>query len=98
MFLVFIIFLAVLAVWVVLTMTGWKALRWSKSTDDKQRKKSFIVGIVSLVFAVFLLRFHIQFSFHDLHLSLSWLFILPTVLSAWAVVNCIKKKLYPQNS
>ena len=80
-------FVAIIAVtWVLLTMSGWLSLRWSRTNPERRRGLRLALAILPLLVGLWLFRFHLRWTMNSFTMNLSWPFVIPMVLGAAAIV------------
>jgi energy-coupling factor transporter transmembrane protein EcfT len=92
MFLVFCFVAAILVAWVLLMVSGWLSLRWSRRIPERRSALRLVLAVVPVLVGLFLFRFHLRWTMNNVTVNLSWPFVIPISIGVFAIVVAVRRR------
>jgi hypothetical protein len=92
MLLVLCVVVAIIAVWILLVVSSCLSIRWTRRTPDRRPALRLVMALVPALLGLLLANFHLYCQFNDLHVNLSWPFLVPMVIGIVGVVCWIRAR------
>lgn len=86
MFYVYCIVVAIFVAWLLLVVSGWLSIRWSRRTPERRPALRLILAMMPVLVGLILFQAHLRWSMNDTTMNLSWPFIVPIGIGIIAIV------------
>jgi hypothetical protein len=96
MFFVFCFVVAILVAWVLLVVSGWLSIRWSRRMPERRVKLRLVLAILPVLAGLFLFKFHLRWMMNNVTMNLSWPFVIPIVIGIIAIMFWFRPRVRPE--
>lgn len=98
MFFVFCFVVAILVMWVLLMVSGWLSIRWSRRSPERRSALRLALAVVPVLVGLFLFRFHLRWTMNDVTMNLSWPFVIPISVGVFAIISWFRARRSQTNA
>src|ERR1043166_8753470 len=98
MFFVFWFCASILVMWVLLMVSGWLSIRWSRRSPERRSALRLALAVVPVLVGLFLFRFHLRWTMNDVTMNLSWPFVIPISVGVFAIISWFRARRSQTNA